>query len=442
MRWLACASCLLACSVRPSSQQPLIAAPSSAATLARCEAPLGFTTTRGGVGGELVRVTSLAAEGEGSLAAALARSGPRVVVFEVGGVIDLAGRSLNVTEPYVSVAGQTAPAPGVTLIRGGLQIRTHDVVVQHLRVRPGEAGHDKRDGWEVDGISTGSGAADVIVDHCSLSWATDENLSASGARFNGETPDAWRASTSHRITFSHNIVAEGLSNSTHRKGEHSKGTLIHDNVTDAAVIGNLYLSNVERSPYFKGGARGVVVNNWIVNPVAFAMKYALIADEWGEHAYQVGQMAIVGNVFDYGPNTRSETPLLLAGGAGQCELYLSGNELRGHLGMTPPLVGGARELLLMRERAPLWPATLRPLATSEVRASLSQNAGARPWDRDVVDQRVLREAGAATGHIVNDERQGGGYPEVAPTRAPFHVEGWDLRCLTQLPASAPQRAAR
>lgn len=63
------------------------------------------------------------------------------------------------------------------------------------------------------------------------------------------------------MTISHCIIAEGLDHSTHGKGAHSKGSLIHDNATDIAVIANLYASNGQRNPYFKGGARGVVVNN-------------------------------------------------------------------------------------------------------------------------------------------------------------------------------------
>ena len=69
-----------------------------------------------------------------------------------------------------------------------------------------------------------------------------------------------------RVTFSNNIVAEGLSESTHSEGEHSKGGLIHDNVTEMAIVDNLYFSNMERHPLFKGGARGIVVNNYIANP--------------------------------------------------------------------------------------------------------------------------------------------------------------------------------
>ena len=145
--------------------------------------------TPGGRGGMILRVTTLAPNGPGSLGEALQVDAPRIVVFEVGGVIDLGRSVLEVEAPYLTVAGQTAPSPGITLIRGGIRIATHDVVIQHLRVRPGEAGAAKRSGWETDGIGTVTGAHDVIIDHCSTTWATDENLSASGDRFAGANPD-------------------------------------------------------------------------------------------------------------------------------------------------------------------------------------------------------------------------------------------------------------
>ena len=90
--------------------------------------------TPGGRGGRVIRVTNLSASGQGSLNEALSASGPRIVVFEVGGVIDLNKAQLTISEPYVTVAGQTAPSPGITIIRGAIFIETHDVIVQHIRV--------------------------------------------------------------------------------------------------------------------------------------------------------------------------------------------------------------------------------------------------------------------------------------------------------------------
>ncbi|MGH1558679.1 hypothetical protein ACRAWD_15290 [Caulobacter segnis] len=138
-------------------------------------------------------------------------------------MIDLARKSIRITEPFLTIAGETAPSPGITLIRGSLEIQSHDVIVRHIRVRAGRDGEPGKSGWEVDGITCWK-AYDVIVDHCSTSWATDENLSASGPRFEGgEDPAKWRDGTSHRITFSNNIVAEGLSNAEPREGRALEG---------------------------------------------------------------------------------------------------------------------------------------------------------------------------------------------------------------------------
>jgi len=103
----------------------------------------------GGRGGKVLRVTTLAAEGPGSFSEAVNAKGPRIVVFEVGGVIDLGVKTLRITEPDLTIAGQTAPAPGITLIRGGLDIATNNVIVRHLRVRPGDADKPKRSGFAI-----------------------------------------------------------------------------------------------------------------------------------------------------------------------------------------------------------------------------------------------------------------------------------------------------
>jgi pectate lyase len=384
--------------------------------------------TPGGRGGQIIRVTTLSPGGTGSLAAALATPGPRIIVFEVGGVIDMMGARYMVTQPFVTIAGQTAPSPGITLIRGGIIIRTHDVILQHIRVRPGEAGRAKMSGWEIDSISTDTGAYNVIVDHCSATWGTDENLSASGERFQGAAPDDWRNATSHVITFSNNIVAEGLANSTHSEGEHSKGGLIHDNVTRIAIIDNLYFSNNDRHPLFKGGARGIIANNYVGNPGRDAMRYNLASGEWTGHPPEIGQMSIVGNVYQAGPNTMPDVPLLRVTGIGPVEVYLADNIAKTMAGADAPSIGGTSAANAMPVTAPpLWPEGFTARPVGEVKESIRANVGARPWERDAIDTRIVELALSGGGAIINSEVDVGGYPTFTPTQAPFVEADWDLR---------------
>jgi hypothetical protein len=378
-------------------------------------------------------VTTLASAGPGSLTEALATPGPRIVVFEVGGVIDLERRTVTIHEPFVTIAGQTAPSPGITLIRGGVDIATHDVIVQHLRVRPGEAGAARMAGVDFDAISTLGGAHDVIVDHCSLTWATDENLSASGPRFTGDTPDTWRAGTSHRITFSRNLIAEGLANSTHAKGEHSKGSLIHDNVTDILIVGNVYAHNYERSPLFKGGVRGAIINNLIYDPGQRAVHYNLLAPEWGAHAFQTGRMVAIGNVLRAGPSTPADLAFLMIGGSGDLELYERDNVAVDRLGRPLPMRGryttsGTRVIEIP---APPLPPGVTLMRTEDLQDALIADAGARPWDRDAHDARILANVIEGRGGIIDSEQQVGGYPVQPPTQQAFDPAQWDLDTMTR-----------
>lgn len=408
----------------------------------RDEAVLAFpgalgwaATTPGGRGGAIVRVTTLAPNGPGSFVEAVRTRGPRIVVFEVGGVIDLGERTVKISEPFLTIAGQTAPAPGITLIRGGIDIATHDVVVRHIRVRPGDGKRPKRSGDDYDAISTLAGARDVIIDHCSLTWATDENLSASGPRFEGNTPDEWRERTSHRITFSSNLVAEGLADSVHVKGEHSKGSLIHDNVTQILIVGNLYAHDRERSPLFKGGARGAVVNNLIYDPGQRAIHYNLIAAEWGDHPHQEGELAVIGNVLRGGPSTVAGLPLVLVGGSGDLRLHLHDNVAVDWKGGPLPLQGSytTAPVRVTMVSAPKVPG-LAARPAREVQDAVIGDAGARPWDRDPIDARIIANVIEGRGAIIDSQEQVGGYPATAePTRAAFDASQWDLATMTRRP---------
>ena len=149
-------------------------------------------STRGGLDGQVIRVTNLDREGKGSLRAALDTEGPRLIVFDVGGVIDLERGQLQIGNPFVTVAGQTAPDPGITIIKGGISIAAHDIRIEHISVRPGDAGQPKKSGWEPDGIATSGGQAfNVVIDHCSVTWAVDENISVSGPRTTRKNTTPW-----------------------------------------------------------------------------------------------------------------------------------------------------------------------------------------------------------------------------------------------------------
>lgn len=385
--------------------------------------------TLGGKGGRLLRVTNLNESGPGSLRAAVEASGPRLIVFEVGGVIDMGGKALDIRNPFVTIAGQTAPHPGITLIKGETHIDTHDVIVQHLMFRPGEWGRPKKGGGDQDGISTRRGAFQVIVDHCSFSWATDENLSASGPRFDGPDVEAWRRATSHNLTFSHNLVYEGLAESVHEKGEHSKGTLVHDNVTGLLLYGNLYASNRERNALFKGGVQAAMVNNLVFNPGAKAVHYNLVAHEWEGRAPVTGRIALVGNVLRHGPDTRAGVPLFALGGAGDVELWLQDNRAVDFEGKPIPFTGSYTQgqARILNAATANLPPDLRVLPVQRLEDELPLAVGARPWDRDPIDFKLLSDVAEGRGQIIDSERQNAhGHPRYKATQRAFDPAQWNL----------------
>lgn len=360
--------------------------------------------TPAGQGGRIIRVTNVNSEGPGSFHEAISAKEPRIIIFEVGGVIDLKKKTIIISEPFLTVAGQTAPSPGITIIRGGMIIATHDVLMQHIRVRPGDAGEARQSGWEPDGIATYA-ANNIIIDHCSVSWAVDENLSASGPRYNG--PE----NTSRNITFSNCIIAEGLNNSSHQKGAHSKGSLIHDCCSNIAIIGNLYAHNVTRNPYFKALTSGVVVNNVIYNPGRRAVQVDWPSKEWEGQTIQPqnARISIVGNVMIHGVDTQKGLALVCPKG----DVYLEDNVAKDQNGAPVELVSGSVNIL---KEKPVWPRDLEPLSANEVVDYVIKHVGARPKDRDEVDRRIIREFQQRKGRVIDSQEDVGGYPKVKMTR--------------------------
>lgn len=383
----------------------------------------------GGLGGRIIRVTTLKADGPGSFIDAVNAEGPRIVVFEVGGVIDLGMQTVRIDDGHLTIAGQTAPSL-VTFIRGGIAIQAENVIIRHIAVRPGEAGQAKGSGWECDGVYA-YGARRVEVSNCSITWATDEGLSASGKRFGGPDILAWRANTSHAIRFMRNIVAEGLSNSTHSKGEHSKGTLIHDNVTDALVADSLYAHNRERNVLFKGGAQGEMRGCVVYNAGKRFAHYNLHGSEWEGHDFVEGEVRVSGNVFLGGPSTDAKAAAFMLGGDGPLTLDMRDNLALAADGSPMEMTGrfGAASPRLTLRAHP------HEDRTAELRGHMDvvlATCGARPEMRDPIDARIVADVRRGTGRIIDSESEVGGYPVRPETRSGFVEAEWDLARMARL----------
>lgn len=364
---------------------------------------------------QVIHVTTLDGKGRGSLREALWAEGPRLIVFDTGGVIDLEKKELSVRNPQVFVAGQTAPAPGITLIRGGLAIASGQTVIQHLAIRPGDAGEPKGSGWEPDGISTTGGPQDIWIDHCSCTWSVDENLSAS--TYKPPTGEPVR-----QVSFRNCIVAEALNHASHQKGPHSKGSLVFGGTQEVAIVGCLYSSNVERNPLFQPGTSGVIVNNVICNPGQRAF-HGGIPGEGNGDSDALPRISVVGNVVYYGKESKRSARAIFEGRA---DAYFKDNEGYDWFGKPLDLL---RQPFPILDAPPAWPEGLAAKTHAAAIFQVARFAGARPAQRDPIDQRIVAQALSGTARIIDSQNDVGGYPNYQPTQRRVEVpatgrRGW------------------
>jgi len=208
----------------PAASRCALAVVAAVVAMALAAAPAGAqyagfgASTPGGAGQPVVRVTTLADAGPGSLREALAQ-GYRTVVFDVAGDIALAD-FLYVRGPYVTLDGFSAPPPGITLRNYGLIIRgthgAHDVIVRGLRVRNAT----------VDGIQVAYGAHNVVIDHCSVQGSEDGNIDI--------TEDA------HDVTVSWSVLS--------RPAGGEKNMLVKYRAQRVSLHHNVFVAAAQRNP--------------------------------------------------------------------------------------------------------------------------------------------------------------------------------------------------
>jgi hypothetical protein len=368
--------------------------------------------------GTVIRVTNLNASGPGSLKACASDfNGPRICVFEVSGIIRIT-EDLMIRWNNITIAGQTAPSPGIMIRGAALRIQASDVLVQHIRVRAGDdaVGPDpaNRDSLKIEG-STTKPVKNIVIDHCSFSWAVDETASVWGVHDN--------------ITFSNNIFSEPLNQSIHPTDDgkgiepHGFGVLFGSSPTGGRVTmrGNLLAHTVERNPLSRDREL-VMVNNLVYNRQD---KDVELQNEKSLNS----KGSVVGNVFVRGPNYgwASHPILLRTNGTytllSTSHVYQSDNyDAQGGTSLAQLLTytGGSIVSGLMVSTKPTWNSGITVLATANnaVYNSVLKVAGARPSDRDSVDKRIVKHVQERGGGIINCVAPNG------TTRCAKHAGGW------------------
>ncbi len=368
--------------------------------------------TRGAYSGSLapaiVRVYTLADSGVGSLRAALVAGAPRIVVFEISGTIALQSQ-LFVTSPYITIAGQTAPSPGITVRNYGITIMAHDVLVQHVRVRVGDTGAPAPINQGYDGLFPYSTAAyNIVIDHCSISWVVGESTgTVSPPAISNIT--YWRCIISECLHFASNVP------------ENSHGMVVYPATRSFAAIGNLFAHNVERNPECQEGSETVFVNNVVYD---YGQTDLINYYPGASFFYQGGRLAnapfkasFAGNSYIKGPTmpTGKFAIYTYSGNAGS-ELYLSDNRVEG-----VTLYGNNMSFDPRVGSPPVSLAGITVRPSSGIEADVLAWAGARPLDRDAVDLRVVAQVAGRTGTYIASQNTVGGWPTLAVNTAAFVV---------------------
>ena len=371
----------------------------------------------GGRGGKVVEVTNLNDNGPGSLRDAVDQPiGPRTIVFNVSGNIKLASR-LVVNQPYITIAGQTAPGEGITISKAPVGLTGNDGVIRFLKVRIGG-------GTTYDGMGL-TGANHSIIDHCSISWTIDESFSSRG---------------SHNITLQRTLISEALNVAGHDK--YPAGKMHGYAATIGGDVGsfhhNLLAHNEGRNWSIGGGLNGDgfyggrvdIRNNVVYN--------------WGHRTTDGGasEVNFVNNFYKPGVSTKIFVALnaqIEGVGKGKQQYYFDGNVMPGYFNEKNQEKG--RKFTISNKAIVDYPVFLpKPFFESYVNTQSAEAAyknvlsdvGANQPFFDKHDNRIVDETLKGTftfkgsksglGGLIDNEADAGGFPNFANEKRPAD---WD-----------------
>jgi pectate lyase len=370
--------------------------------------------TTGGRGGKVYTVTNLSDDGPGSLRNGIQKKGARIIVFAVSGNIELQS-PLFINNNDVTIAGQTAPGDGICIQNYPVSVNADNVIIRYLRFRLGD-----EQGVEDDALK-GARQKNIMIDHCSISWATDECASF---YYNENFTMQWC------------IISESLNNSVHTKGEHGYGGIWGGR--KATFHHNLVASHTSRLPRFSGSAtvpnppdelvdfRNNVIYNWMNN---------------NTYGGETGRYNVVNNYYKPGPATKSNRrERILDPSQPYGKFYVSGNYLEGYSNISQNnklgIVAGADEIMVSQ---PFSVEDITEQSAKDAYHRVLQQAGAS-LVRDAVDTRIIEEVKTGTARfgknkdgIIDSQRDVGDWPVLKSLPAPKDSDGdgmpdaWEIK---------------
>ena len=367
----------------------------------------------GGRGGLVYHVTSLSDDpnDSGSLRYILKTPGRKIVVFDISGVIHLK-RQLDITEGSVTIAGQTAPGDGICIAGCPVVIKASNVILRFLRFRMGD-----ENAIEGDAL-TCTNKTDILIDHCSFSWSTDECVSCYG---------------NTNFTMQYCFITESLRNSTHGKGRHGYGGIWGG--TNATFHHNLLAHHDSRNPRFDHS----YVDNKHFGPIDYVnnvvYNWAGNSTYGGEGADQPRQINMVNNYYKPGPATSSSKKTRLLDPTISCstcaelgtfypgKFYLEGNYMHGSESVTADNWQGSTVKTDEVKSFIRWTDGLTLLSSEQSAQDAFETVLAKAGFsllRDTVDARIVDEVregsytytgsnGSANG-LIDSQQDVGGWP--------------------------------
>lgn len=386
---------------------------SETAALAFSEAQGGGKYATGGRGGVVLHVTSLSDDPQdpGSLRHAINVGGARTIVFDVAGTIQLSS-TLNISNGSLTIAGQSAPGDGICIAGYPVVVKASNVIIRFMRFRMGDEHNVEGDALTI------VGRKNIMIDHCSFSWSTDECVSCYG---------------NTDFTLQYCFITESLRNSVHGKGRHGYGGIWGG--TNATFHHNLLAHHDSRNPRFDH----YYVNQTCFGPIDYVNN---VVYNWGgnstyggEGVKQARQINMVNNYYKPGPATSKKTRLLdptvscdycaEKGTVVSAKFYLQGNYMYGSEQVTADNWQGSTVQTEAVKSLARWTDGLTLLTAEESAEQAFETVLTKAGCslcRDAIDTRIAEEvrngtatckgSNGSTGGLIDTQADAGSWPDL------------------------------